>query len=176
MLPLAAAVALVDAVEALFPPAAVGLKWPNDLIAGGGKLGGILCQGRGSGDPMWVSVGLGVNLATVPALPPGAGTRPTCLRALGWEGTAGDGVRALAQGFLEGVARALADPAATRRRWVERSVHRRGDTLRVRLDRATVEGTFVGFDADALLLLEVEGTVRRVSVGEVLVGGATGEA
>ena len=46
-----------------FAPAAVGLKWPNDLYLLGGKLGGILVETRWrDGRPDWVAIGLGVNM------------------------------------------------------------------------------------------------------------------
>lgn len=39
------------------------LKWPNDILAGGRKAGGILCEARWSGDrPAWVAVGVGLNI------------------------------------------------------------------------------------------------------------------
>lgn len=38
----------------------VGLKWPNDLIGGSGKVGGLLAEAQG--DPPLVVLGLGVNL------------------------------------------------------------------------------------------------------------------
>ncbi len=37
------------------------LKWPNDLLLGGAKLGGILLQTRGAKDPATVVAGFGVN-------------------------------------------------------------------------------------------------------------------
>ena len=40
----------------------VGLKWPNDLLSDGRKLGGILIEHRGEmGGPCQVIVGLGLN-------------------------------------------------------------------------------------------------------------------
>src|ERR1700727_2360271 len=54
-LPLAAGVAVADALAALGVEA--GLKWPNDVLAGGGKLAGILAEG-GSPTPV-VVLGLG---------------------------------------------------------------------------------------------------------------------
>lgn len=56
VLPMAVGVTLATAVEALWPASKVDLKWPNDLLVSGGKLGGILCQSRGSGDLLWASV------------------------------------------------------------------------------------------------------------------------
>lgn len=49
----------------------VRLKWPNDLYAGGGKLGGILVEARWrDGRPDWAAIGVGINIrppAEVPA-------------------------------------------------------------------------------------------------------------
>lgn len=56
----------------------VGLKWPNDLLADGRKLGGILVELRGdAAGPLQVVVGLGLNVA----MPAPAGTaidQPWC--------------------------------------------------------------------------------------------------
>ena len=41
----------------------VSMKWPNDLMIDGRKLGGILVE-RGSG---WVVAGIGVNAGATPA-------------------------------------------------------------------------------------------------------------
>ncbi len=56
----------------------VGLKWPNDLLADGRKLGGILVELRGdAAGPLQVVVGLGLNVA-MPG-PAGAGIdQPWC--------------------------------------------------------------------------------------------------
>ena len=41
----------------------VRLKWPNDLVLGRGKLGGILIETRFAGtSPQWVAIGIGVNV------------------------------------------------------------------------------------------------------------------
>ena len=50
-----------------FTTDAIGLKWPNDLYVGRGKLAGILVEARWRGAaPDWVAVGFGLNV-----LPPG---------------------------------------------------------------------------------------------------------
>ena len=45
------------------------LKWPNDLLLGGAKCAGILCQGGvdAAGTIGWVVFGIGVNLAPAAA-------------------------------------------------------------------------------------------------------------
>lgn len=79
--PLAVGVAAAEAIEALLRDASVqvGLKWPNDLLLDGAKVGGILCEGiqgpgggAGRGRPaeaggrtsgaMGVVAGIGINL------------------------------------------------------------------------------------------------------------------
>jgi BirA family biotin operon repressor/biotin-[acetyl-CoA-carboxylase] ligase len=67
--PMALALLLARALERLEPGLSVGIKWPNDLIAMGGKVGGILLEAR-----RWTLVaGIGLNLG---APPPLAGERP----------------------------------------------------------------------------------------------------
>lgn len=54
---------LAAAVEQEAPGAAIGLKWPNDLMLGDRKLGGILCEARWQGGQVaWVAVGVGLNV------------------------------------------------------------------------------------------------------------------
>lgn len=61
-LSLAVAVAVADALNRMGAP--VRLKWPNDLLLGGRKLGGILIEIAGEFDgPCAVVIGIGLNLA-----------------------------------------------------------------------------------------------------------------
>ena len=44
-------------------PTPVRLKWPNDLMLDGRKLGGILCEARWQGGVLgWIAVGVGLNV------------------------------------------------------------------------------------------------------------------
>ncbi len=61
-LTLATGVVVVAALEGL-GASGIALKWPNDLIFRGGKLGGILTEIRPArGEPTTVIIGLGLNL------------------------------------------------------------------------------------------------------------------
>ena len=42
------------------------LHWPNDLLAGGRKIAGILCVSRVVGDRAWVGGGIGINVHRTP--------------------------------------------------------------------------------------------------------------
>jgi BirA family transcriptional regulator, biotin operon repressor / biotin---[acetyl-CoA-carboxylase] ligase len=62
-LPLIAALAAAEAIEAL-KPTGIGVKWPNDLLIGERKVGGILCESAtasGIGPFQVIGVGLNVN-------------------------------------------------------------------------------------------------------------------
>jgi BirA family biotin operon repressor/biotin-[acetyl-CoA-carboxylase] ligase len=49
-------------IEAACPAARVHLKWPNDLLVHGLKVGGILCEARWQGSLRWVAIGVGLNV------------------------------------------------------------------------------------------------------------------
>lgn len=60
------------------------IKWPNDILFGGAKLGGILCESSSSGETFGeLFVGIGLNIAVAPELPAGFsadGVRTIALR------------------------------------------------------------------------------------------------
>lgn len=60
--------------------AAAEIKWPNDLLVGGKKLGGILCEGESK----FVALGLGINCVSIPME---VRTRAISLSSLGLECT-----------------------------------------------------------------------------------------
>ncbi len=68
LVPLLAGLGAARAVERSAVGIRVGLKWPNDLIAGDRKLGGVLAEGVWVGKtPTWVVIGVGINVRIEPA-------------------------------------------------------------------------------------------------------------
>lgn len=64
VLSLRTGLAVARVVEGLPGVPPVRIKWPNDLMLGDRKLGGILCEARWRGEaPAWVAVGVGLNVA-----------------------------------------------------------------------------------------------------------------
>ncbi len=62
LLPLAAGLAAAAAIQAV-SSVAIDLRWPNDLMMGPRKLGGILVEaGTGSAGPSYVVIGIGINV------------------------------------------------------------------------------------------------------------------
>lgn len=63
VLSLRAGLAVAEALQ-IVVPRPLQLKWPNDLMLSGRKLGGVLCEARWQGDSLaWVAVGVGMNVS-----------------------------------------------------------------------------------------------------------------
>ncbi|HWF52176.1 MAG TPA: biotin--[acetyl-CoA-carboxylase] ligase [Solirubrobacteraceae bacterium] len=70
LLPLAAGAAVADAVDRAVAgsrerPRGAQIKWPNDVLLRGGKVAGILVEGRPQ--ERWAVVGIGLNVAVAPS-------------------------------------------------------------------------------------------------------------
>jgi BirA family biotin operon repressor/biotin-[acetyl-CoA-carboxylase] ligase len=74
--------ALADAIERLCPGLPrLTVKWPNDILSGGQKLAGILCEARWEGGtPLWVIAAVGLNVNN--PIPADLATRATRLADL----------------------------------------------------------------------------------------------
>jgi BirA family biotin operon repressor/biotin-[acetyl-CoA-carboxylase] ligase len=163
-----AALAVADLAGAFVPASLVSLKWPNDLMLAGRKGAGILVEsGAGSGHPLWVAVGIGVNLATAPEAP----ERPATTFAAHMRSPPPAPLDALAvlAGALERWRqtweRAGFGPIAEA--WTQRA-HGIGERCVARLSDETVEGIAEGLDGDgALRLRTASGEVRRITAGDV---------
>jgi BirA family transcriptional regulator, biotin operon repressor / biotin---[acetyl-CoA-carboxylase] ligase len=158
-LSLAAGLALAEAVDVAVAGQPLLLKWPNDLLLAGRKLGGILLER--SGDR--IAVGFGVNLAAAPELPDRHGA------SLG-----GKVVPEVFAPLLAGSFARLLDlwrqspPALLAHAWLARA-HPIGTPLTVHSGAdETVSGTFDGIDPDgALRLKRGDGRLEIVRAGDV---------
>lgn len=162
---LATAVALADATAAALPGAPVGLKWPNDLLLGDAKAGGILAEAVADNDRIGhLILGIGVNLAHAPALPDRA---TACFASfgpppepVGFAGTLLDALgRRLGQLAAQGF-------APIRDAWLARGPAP-GSPITVRGNAAPRSGRFAGLGADGSLLLDQDGETRAIAAGEV---------
>ena len=160
-LPLLVGIGLSRALDP-FLPSPCRLKWPNDLLVEGKKIGGILIEAmvRQEGESRAL-IGFGVNVKHEQEELPEAGTS---VRLLG--GTAS--LEELSWSLVEGLERELehlGDLPYAAAAYRERSVHRPGDRIVCRMGESTVEGTFQEIDEQGRLVLE-DG--QRLSSGEVI--------
>ena len=157
---------LADAIAtAAGPGLELRLKWPNDLLADGAKIAGILLENV-SADPLLPAIvaGLGVN---VEAAPEGLPYPATTLRALGVELTPEALLeRLLAQVAVDYALWQAGGFGALRERWLARA-QGMGQPAGVRVGERTISGRFVDVDEAGHLVLEGEAGRRRLNAGEL---------
>lgn len=164
----AAAVALAEGLAELIPDADFRCKWPNDVLANGRKVAGMLLETAGDG---WMVLGIGVDVERAP--PPGETLHPAvALAELGWPGTAEAVLAAFCRHFGLRLEAWRADGfKAVRQPWLDRA-RGIGEAMVVRLESDTLTGRFVGLDGDGALLLDqgADGQ-RRILAGDVFFPG-----
>jgi BirA family transcriptional regulator, biotin operon repressor / biotin---[acetyl-CoA-carboxylase] ligase len=157
------AVALHEVLTAYAPDTEFQIKWPNDVLAAGAKLSGILLERAEDA----IVAGIGVNLASHPDLPDRAATSLAMLIGSAPDPDAflrdfGD---ALARWIMRWRSAGLADVLSVWRK----NAHQLGTALTVNLpDGVTLIGQFDGLDNDGALKLHLaDGTVRVIHAGDV---------
>lgn len=161
-LSMAAGLALIETIDVAVPGQALMLKWPNDLMLAGKKLGGILLERSGER----VAAGFGVNLAAAPELEDrqaaslGGKLIPQAFAPL----------LAASFGRLLGLWR-ISESSALARAWQERA-HLPGTRLSVHVGKdESVSGRFAGLEPDgALRLMLDDGRIEVVRAGDVALG------
>jgi BirA family biotin operon repressor/biotin-[acetyl-CoA-carboxylase] ligase len=172
---LTTAVAVVRAVSRA-AGLALGIKWPNDLLIQGRKVGGILTEMETEADRIrYLVVGLGLNVNNA-AFPPELADAATSLYLAA--GRPFDRVRLLQAwltemedlyaGFLAGEFAAILDE------WRRHAVTL-GREVAVRQGARVIRGQAVDVAPDgALLILTPEGETVRVTSGEIAPGPGAG--
>ncbi|ATC34469.1 biotin--[acetyl-CoA-carboxylase] ligase [Caulobacter vibrioides] len=167
-----AALAVADLLAHYVPSELISLKWPNDPLLAGLKVSGVLVESGASPlGGLWLAVGIGVNLKRKPI----DAERPATSIATHLETPPSPQAAAeiLAEAFERRLRtwEILGFPAIADA-WTAQA-HGLGAPCVARLGHETVEGVAEALDADGALRLRLaDGSVRRITAGDVFFGGA----
>jgi BirA family biotin operon repressor/biotin-[acetyl-CoA-carboxylase] ligase len=163
-----AALALAEALDELVPGHDLRCKWPNDVLADGRKIAGMLLESAGDG---WLVLGIGVDVERYPA-PGEALYAAIALVELGFGGDSADVLAALCRHFGPWLARWRSEGfVPVRNAWLGRA-RGLGEAALVRLEAETLSGVFAGLDEEGAMLLDQgEAGIRRVLAGDVFFPG-----
>lgn len=161
-LSLVAGVAAARALRALGVHGA-SLKWPNDLVVDGAKLGGILVESRSSG---YAVIGIGINCRRTPGLQAKVQRKVAFLNDFAAVGR-NQVVLEVGLALLKSLD-AFESHGLNRTEWEAMDAHA-GQKLRVRLANGrTLSGIASGLGADGSLQLHTRQGMRAVTSGRVV--------
>jgi BirA family transcriptional regulator, biotin operon repressor / biotin---[acetyl-CoA-carboxylase] ligase len=142
------------------------LKWPNDVLCNGAKLGGILIESETIEARLVAAIGIGVNCLHHPSQ---TSYPATDLAAAGAELSAEElfGVLSAAMARRLGQWQRGANFAAVRRDWLDRAFGV-GAQMKVRLPGRELSGRCETLDERGRLLLRLaDGTLQTIAAGDV---------
>ena len=144
---------------------AVRLKWPNDLVVDGAKLGGILVETRNGGHAV---IGIGLNHRRTPGLEAKVRRKLAFIEELS-PASRNRVIQAVGVALLEALERFDARGLdALRADWEAMDAHA-GQRLRVRLANGrTVSGIACGLAEDGSLRIHTQRGMRAVASGRVV--------
>jgi BirA family biotin operon repressor/biotin-[acetyl-CoA-carboxylase] ligase len=161
------ALAASDTIAGFTPDVEIKVKWPNDVLANGRKISGILLESASQGaDPQFLIVGIGMNLKSHP---PDTEFPATSLTGMGLSAPLPrHALLELAGPFAKWYDVWRADGfSPIRDAWLARAAGL-GTRIRARLTNEETVGIFEGIDeTGALLLREMQDRVRAIAAGEV---------
>jgi BirA family biotin operon repressor/biotin-[acetyl-CoA-carboxylase] ligase len=138
------------------------LKWPNDIVVDGGKLGGILVETKSNGGSIKAVIGVGINLRGAAALHTRLRREVAALEQFIVVPEKAILARAIASELLSSLAAFEAQGLdAVRAEWSRLDAHA-GQKLRVRLaDGRVLTGVARGLEADGALRLATRAACAR---------------
>jgi BirA family biotin operon repressor/biotin-[acetyl-CoA-carboxylase] ligase len=168
LLPLAAGLAAADAIRTT-TGLAIDLRWPNDLLIGPRKTGGILVESHSEADAIiFAVVGIGINVHQR-AFAPDLSTPATSLALEAGRAVSRQPLLVTLLKSLEREAIGLLDPASTEsilRRVEEASTWIRGRQVDVHGPQACT-GVTAGLDDHGFLLVRTAEGLMRVTTGGI---------
>ena len=142
------------------------IKWPNDVMAGGRKIAGILIEGRSHEDRSYLVIGTGVNVEPVDddQRPNATSIRQTATKPVGT-------IDEVIVSFIEHLDTSLSGHPKREQvlaDWRALCVHATGDPITCVLSDRTVEGAWSGIDDSGRALLRSASGITAVSAGDLI--------
>lgn len=165
---LAAAVAVAQTLEQDYRIPS-DIKWPNDVLARGRKICGILVESAIEANKLLYAVmGIGVNLGQREFPGELKDTATSLLIESGQSVTPDDFLKPLLDRLEYRYRQAMAQPSEVIARWEAMSSYARNCVVRVESSDSIIEGTTRGLTAKGALVIEMDSGERREIVsGEV---------
>lgn len=143
------------------------IKWPNDVLAGGRKLCGVLPEAHWAGTRLQaLLLGIGINVAaqSVPEASSVSFPATSVESAAGRPVAAADLLRSVLQHLLAWLPQLTSDEFL--QAWEQRLAYR-GQAVHLQTEPAPVMGLLVGLAGDGSLRLSIDGTERTYPAGQV---------
>ncbi|HEX7190997.1 MAG TPA: biotin--[acetyl-CoA-carboxylase] ligase, partial [Thermoanaerobaculia bacterium] len=142
------------------------LKWPNDVLANGRKIAGILIEARVQEDRGFLIIGTGVNVEPV-----SGDDRPNATSIHELAPDRFRGLEAATLAFIEHVDAQLSRPLARDRvlgEWRSMTIHSPGDRITSIVNDRRIDGTWSGIDDEGRALINDGSVTLAISAGELL--------
>lgn len=168
VLTLAAAVAVAETLKLDFEVTA-DIKWPNDVMASGRKICGILVESAIEGDRLQYAVmGIGLNVAQREFPDEVSAVATSLLIETGRSLAPDDVLNPLLKRLTRWYEITVTQPSTVLARWEELSSYARGCAVRVESSDWSIEGVTRGLTSTGALRVElVNGEIREIFSGEV---------
>ena len=177
-LALLAGVATIDAIRGISPlalEAGVRLKWPNDILIGNAKTGGILVESTTArGEPGFLAViGIGLNVATCPG---DLGRAVTSLAKSGFNTTPPELLGHLSDQMDTWIAAWDAGQGFDKIRtaWMARA-GKIGEPITLNTASGKLSGTYQGLNARGALMAATDGRLEAITFGDVSLAANTSD-
>jgi BirA family biotin operon repressor/biotin-[acetyl-CoA-carboxylase] ligase len=142
------------------------IKWPNDVLAAGRKIAGILIEGRVQDNRAYLLIGTGVNVEPVDDedRPNATSIRQSATKRVG-------SIDDVIVSFVERMDAGLSAKKTREQilaEWRALAVHQAGDPITCVLGERTVAGAWAGIDEHGRALLRAGRDVIAISAGDLI--------
>ncbi len=145
-----------------------GIKWPNDILVDGHKLGGILVYAR-HGARLLATVGFGINVVEAPDLTDLPQQKVTSLVDCLGPGDPIEQTLTLVTSFLGHFTESLHDPRRALDHWKTHLVHSEGENISLQTSNgAVISGTYEGVNSSGHLMIQTDIGLQTLTGGDIV--------